>query len=241
MKLSSIEARRSKKKLIINFFLLKSLHQTILPILDRIRVNNTNYPLLIPRRPMQTNENQGISESDLYQIIRNLISRLSKSNPESSEAWNEQTLSEPEISQIDQIVKSLLLKLSETQKLQSQSDLYCLGSMLNYHNMIKEDFLKSLEVFLPDLVGSIIKLIEIRGECCIDAVIKILSLSCFAAKLDNNFFNQEMFTTIISFFQTNFFKFITEDTPELYMGLLLRRFLQFLNFALVQNYNFDFD
>ncbi|CAG9330702.1 unnamed protein product [Blepharisma stoltei] len=190
---------------------------------------------------MQTNENPGILESDLYQMIRNLISRLPKSDPESSEVWNEQTLSELEFSQIDQIVNSLLLKPSQAQNLQCQSDLYCLGSMLNYHNMIKEDFLKSLEVFLPDLVGSIIKLIEIRGECCIDAVIKILTLSCFAAKIDNNFFNQEIFTIITSFFQTNFFRFITEDNSEKYIDLLLRRFLQFLNFTLAKNLNFDFD
>ncbi|CAG9330704.1 unnamed protein product [Blepharisma stoltei] len=190
---------------------------------------------------MQTNENPGISESDLYQMIRNLITRLSESDPESSEVWNEQTLSEPELSQIDQIVKSLLLQPSQAQNLQSQSDLYCLGSMLNYHSMIKEDFLKSLEASLSDLVGSIIKLIEIRGECWIDAVIKILTLFCFAAKIDNNCFNQEMFTAITSFFQTNFFRFITEDNSGLYMDLLLRRFLQFLNFMLVKNLNFDFE
>ncbi|CAG9323330.1 unnamed protein product [Blepharisma stoltei] len=113
--------------------------------------------------------------------------------------------------------------------------------MINYHNMINEGFLKSLEACLPYLVNLIIKLATIRNECCIDALIKILTLSCFAATINNSILGQEMFAAIIPFFQLNFSRFNTKNSPALYMDLLLRRFLQFLNFTLVENMDFEFD
>ncbi|CAG9332094.1 unnamed protein product [Blepharisma stoltei] len=122
-------------------------------------------------------------------MIRDLILRLLNSDPRSSEVWNEQALSESESFQIDQIVNSLLLQPSEVQDLQSQYDFYYIGSMLDYHSMVNEDFLKSLEACLPDLASLIIKLTSVRDECCIDALIKILTLSYLAAKINISIFD----------------------------------------------------
>mmetsp|Transcript_15693 Transcript_15693/g.15677 ORF Transcript_15693/g.15677 Transcript_15693/m.15677 type:complete len:120 (+) Transcript_15693:214-573(+) len=115
-----------------------------------------------------------------------------------------------------------------------------MGSMLNYHRMINEDFLKSLEACSQKLVNFVIKLATVRDEYSIDALIKIFTLSCFAAKIKNSIFEPEMFVTIVSVFQANFFRFNSSNSSEFYIDLLLRRFLQFLSFTLVENLNFEF-